>query len=199
VPSIVNTLWCSGNASVLGTRGPVFNSRLWQGFLGLTFLFCCCVFTFSPKTHYLSQNFAILASLNRKALIHGSIFSWNEPVHISFFSSFSWSEGGRTRNPWVGSRVFLPLSQIPSLASYSYDSIRFIYDIRYLHGWVHSWSGLHVRLYIHGLIMSHTFSQVLYDRLYDHPDKAKIGLVICMVYTSRHPCKPCVLCEIGFT
>jgi len=33
--------------------------------------------------------------------------------------------------------------------------------IRYWYGWVHSWSGLHVRLYIHGLTRSHTFSHGL--------------------------------------
>jgi len=49
------TWWCSGNASALGG----FNSRVWHGFLCLISFCCCCVFTFCPKTHYLSPNFAI--------------------------------------------------------------------------------------------------------------------------------------------
>jgi len=36
------TRWCSGNASVLGARGPWFNSRLQQRVLCLIWFFCCC-------------------------------------------------------------------------------------------------------------------------------------------------------------
>jgi len=54
------TRWCSGNASALGARCPGFNPQLRQEFLCLIFcFFCCCVFTFLSKTHYLSQKFAI--------------------------------------------------------------------------------------------------------------------------------------------
>jgi len=54
------TRWCSGKASALGARGPGFNPRLRQGFLCLIFCFVVDVFLlFCPKTHYLSQKFAI--------------------------------------------------------------------------------------------------------------------------------------------
>jgi len=54
------TRWCSGNASALGARGPGFNPLLLQGFLCLIFCFVVVVFfLFCPKTHYLSQTFAI--------------------------------------------------------------------------------------------------------------------------------------------
>jgi len=54
------TRWRSGNASALGARCPWFNPRLRQGFLCLCFLFVVVMFfTFCPKTHYLSQTFAI--------------------------------------------------------------------------------------------------------------------------------------------
>ena len=38
------TRWCSGNASALGARGPVFNSKLRQVFLCLIFCFVVVVF-----------------------------------------------------------------------------------------------------------------------------------------------------------
>ena len=50
------TRWCSGNASALGARGPGFNPRLRQGFFVLLLL---CFYFFCPKSHYLSQKFAI--------------------------------------------------------------------------------------------------------------------------------------------
>jgi len=54
------TRWCSGKASILGARGPGFSPRLRQGFLCLIFCFVVVVFLrFCPKTHYLSQKFAI--------------------------------------------------------------------------------------------------------------------------------------------
>jgi len=54
------TRWCSGNASALGARSPGFNPRLRQGFFMFDFLYwCCCVFIFLSKTHYLSQKFVI--------------------------------------------------------------------------------------------------------------------------------------------
>jgi len=54
------TRCCSGNASALGARGPGFNPRLRQGFLCLNFCFVVVVFLpFCPKTHYLSERFAI--------------------------------------------------------------------------------------------------------------------------------------------
>jgi len=64
----IDSLSCLGGAVVtyppLGVRGPGFNSRLWQGFLCLIYLYyCCCVFTFCSKTHYLSQHFAIPFSM----------------------------------------------------------------------------------------------------------------------------------------
>jgi len=43
-------------------------------------------------------------------------FSWKEPVHISFFSNFSWSKGGGSNSQSLGRQSsVLPLSQIPSL------------------------------------------------------------------------------------
>jgi len=51
------TRWCTGKAYASGARGPGFNSGSYRGFM-FEFLFCC-VFTFCPKTRYLSQNFAI--------------------------------------------------------------------------------------------------------------------------------------------
>jgi len=46
------TRWCSGNASALGARGPVFNLPLRQGFLSLIFCFVVVVFLlFCPKIH----------------------------------------------------------------------------------------------------------------------------------------------------
>ena len=54
------TRWCSGNASALGARGPGFNPRLRLGYECLIFCFVVVVFLlFCPKTHYLSQMFAI--------------------------------------------------------------------------------------------------------------------------------------------
>jgi len=54
------TRWCSGNASALGARGPGFNPRLRQGFYVCNFCFVVVLFLlFCPKTHYLSQKFAI--------------------------------------------------------------------------------------------------------------------------------------------
>ena len=54
------TRWCSGNASALGARGFGLNPRLRRGFLCLIFGFVVVVFLlFCPKTHYLSQKFAI--------------------------------------------------------------------------------------------------------------------------------------------
>ena len=53
------TRWCRGNAFALGETGPGFNSRLRQGFLCLIFCFVVSGFTFCPKIHCLSQNFAI--------------------------------------------------------------------------------------------------------------------------------------------
>jgi len=58
------TRWCCGNASALGARGPGFNPRLRQGFLCLIFCFVVVVFLPScPKTHYLSEKFAILFTM----------------------------------------------------------------------------------------------------------------------------------------
>ena len=58
------TWWCSGNASALGARGPGFNPWLQQGFLCLIFCFVAVMFLlFYPKTHYLSQKFAILFTM----------------------------------------------------------------------------------------------------------------------------------------
>ena len=54
------TRWCSGNASALGARCPGFNPRLRRGFLCLIFCIVFVVFSFCPKTHYLSLKFAIL-------------------------------------------------------------------------------------------------------------------------------------------
>jgi len=54
------TRWYSGNASALGARGPGLNPRLRQGFLCLIFCFVVVVFLpFCPKTHFLSERFAI--------------------------------------------------------------------------------------------------------------------------------------------
>ena len=43
-----------GNASALGVQFPA-SARVFM----FEFLFCCCVFTFCPKTRNLSQNFKI--------------------------------------------------------------------------------------------------------------------------------------------
>ena len=60
VNHVLTAFISQGNASTLGARGPRFNPWLRQGFLCLIFLFCCCcVFSFCPKTQYLSQKFAI--------------------------------------------------------------------------------------------------------------------------------------------
>ena len=56
------TRWCSDNASALGARGPGFNSRPRQGFL-CCFCFVVGFYFFCPKTHYLSQQFAILYTM----------------------------------------------------------------------------------------------------------------------------------------
>jgi len=55
------TRWCSGNASAFGARGPGCNAGLQQGFFCLFFCFVVVVvfLLFCPKTHYLSQMFAI--------------------------------------------------------------------------------------------------------------------------------------------
>jgi len=52
---------------------------------------------------YLTMNRDI--PIRNVALIHGSIFP-GKNQYISPFSNFSWCEGDRTRNPWVGSQVF---------------------------------------------------------------------------------------------
>jgi len=43
-------------------------------------------------------------------------FSWEEPVHISFFSNFSWSEGESNSQSVGRQSSVLPLSQILSLS-----------------------------------------------------------------------------------
>ena len=53
------TLLSRGKASALSARGPGFNSRLWQGFLGLIFLCLLLYFYILSKTRFLSQSFAI--------------------------------------------------------------------------------------------------------------------------------------------
>jgi len=53
------TRWCSGNASALGARAPGFNPAPARVFMFDVLFCCCCVFILCPKTHYLSQQFAI--------------------------------------------------------------------------------------------------------------------------------------------
>jgi len=53
------TRWSSDNASALCARGPGFNPRLRQRFLCLNFCFVVVFLLFCPKTHHLSQKFAI--------------------------------------------------------------------------------------------------------------------------------------------
>jgi len=54
------TRWCSGNACALGAGGPWFNPQLRQGSICLIICFVVVVFLlYCPKTHYLSQKFAI--------------------------------------------------------------------------------------------------------------------------------------------
>jgi len=50
------TRWCSGNASALGAKGPGFNSRLRQGFLGLIFCFVVVVFLLFVHKHIICHN-----------------------------------------------------------------------------------------------------------------------------------------------
>jgi len=50
------TRWCSGNASALGARCPVFNPRLQQGFLCLIFCFVVVVLLL-----FLSKNTLFIA------------------------------------------------------------------------------------------------------------------------------------------
>jgi len=50
------TRWFSGNASALGARGPGFNSRLRQGFLGLIFCFVVVVFLLFDHQHIICHN-----------------------------------------------------------------------------------------------------------------------------------------------
>jgi len=122
--------------------------------------------------------------------VQGRVRTWITVLDHAWCVLEKYRSYGDRINPCVHSGCWMK-----DLGTISYDSIR---CIRYWHGWVHSLNGLHVRLYIHGLIQSRTFTQGLVRPLINTITHGLDIRTVCffkhMVRLSRiHLNGPCVI------